>query len=181
MNVDREHRLSDAELDAVLNLASSAGATPWESWVEGRDGLSGATFIMTGTAPNRGELYLYGFGGKAESDLVDLFAEMRNSIDELVAETVARRSGNPPRVSPCRFDRLQQLSAACPAPPWKVMRTGIDIFSGVEIDPEKTVIDSGTLRFGITSGDGPVPEMLLNFIVETRNVVPGLLDELRAA
>lgn len=181
MNVDREHRLFDADLDAVLNLASSAGATPWESWVEGRDGLSGATFIMTGTAPNRVDLYLYGFGGKAESDLVDLFAEMRNSIDELVAEVIARRSGSPPCVSPSRFDRIRQLSAVCPAPPWKVVRTGIDVFSGVEVNPEMTVIDAGTLRFGITSGDEPVPEKLLNFIVETRNVVPDLLDELRAA
>ena len=136
---------------------------------------------MAGTERERGDdLYLYGFGGQAEADLVDLMAELRDSIGPLVPEVVARRTGIFPSEALSQFDRLAELSTTCADPAWRLVRTGTDSYSGLAVSPELAVIDTGREQFAITSCDGSAPEELSSFIVQARNAPPALSAEVRS-
>ena len=85
--------MDDATLDRLLALSKAADPAPWQSWVEGRDGLGGDTFIMVGAGNDRREdLYLTRDSGPADAATYDLLAEARNALPALVAEIKRLRS-----------------------------------------------------------------------------------------
>lgn len=85
--------LDDETLDRLVRLSERADPAPWQSWVEGRDGLGGSTFIMVGAASDRREdLYLTRDSGMADAATHDLLAEARNALPALVAEVKRLRS-----------------------------------------------------------------------------------------
>ncbi len=75
--------MNEEEIKDILDRCNSATSGPWKSWVEGRDGLSGDSFIMTGTDNKRGEDF-YLTGG-TNGDL-DFIAHARQDIPRLIAE-----------------------------------------------------------------------------------------------
>jgi hypothetical protein len=85
--------LSEQELDEIERRADQATAAPWESWVEGRDGTSGESFIRTGGSDkDTPDIYvtLSHWSGPAStpagpSDL-DFIAAARRDVPRLVAE-----------------------------------------------------------------------------------------------
>lgn len=81
-------QVSDAELRAIRERCACATPGPWWSWVEGRDGLSGDTFIGRGVDGARhGDLYLSTDPGETISvaDL-DFIAGARQDVPRLLAE-----------------------------------------------------------------------------------------------
>jgi len=80
--------LTDHELDAMEARASAATPGPWWSWVEGRDGLSGDTFIGRGLGESRGsDLYLFDEHGRRVSDEDhDFIAAARQDLPRLLTE-----------------------------------------------------------------------------------------------
>ena len=170
------------ELEHLLSLEGKAGAIPWKAFVEGRDMLAGETFIMTGpdSGNERGaDIYLDGLKGQAHADMIDFFAEIRNSVKELVQRTLALRSGEQPSGSLSRFDQLSRLSAACAAPTWKVTTSLPSAAPNSPSEGETRAITMDAQEIVVHSPDGPVNAGLLEFIVVARNAIPDLLDEVR--
>ena len=86
--------LTEDELDAMQRRCDAATASPWWAWVEGRDGLSGDTFVGMGGDPQLKDLYLShgsGEGNVSEAD-VDFIAHARQDIPALLAEVRRLRS-----------------------------------------------------------------------------------------
>jgi len=175
-------RVSKVELEHLLFLEGNAGAIPWKPFVEGRDMLAGETFIMTGpeSGNERGaDIYLDGLKGQAHADMIDFFAEIRNSVKELVQHTLALRSGELPSGSLSRFDQLRRLSVACAAPTWQVTKALPPAAPNSPSDGETHAITIGAQKIVVDSPDGPVDAGLLGFIVVARNAIPALLNEVR--
>ena len=84
--------LDDTELDAIEARCDSATPAPWRAWVEGRDGMSGDTFIGQGTdergSPQRLDLYLSRYPGDPPVSAADhdFIAHARDDVPRLVAE-----------------------------------------------------------------------------------------------
>ena len=79
--------LDDAELQAIDDRAERAVPGPWVSLVEGRDHMSGDSFIMTGETGSRGpDLYLSADGHPASPLDQDFVAHCRADVPRLVAE-----------------------------------------------------------------------------------------------
>ena len=75
--------LTDAELDAILERCRAASPGPWTSVVEGRDQLSGSSFIQVGSgATRRDDIELSG-ATVADQDFI---ASARTDVERLVAE-----------------------------------------------------------------------------------------------
>ena len=76
------------ELLARLDrLAARAGPAPWCAMVEGRDHMSGASFIMIGAAGDRREdMYVSRDSGPADPATLDFIAEACTSLPTLIAE-----------------------------------------------------------------------------------------------
>ncbi|MFC6006969.1 hypothetical protein [Angustibacter luteus] len=88
-----EMALDEAALDRLLRLSEAADPPPWTSIVEGRDPLSGDTFIRVGEGSARlGDLYLARDNGPADTSTCDLVAAARNALPALVAEVRRLRS-----------------------------------------------------------------------------------------
>jgi len=75
--------LTDAELDAILERCRAASPGPWKSIVEGRDQVSGSSFIQVGSgATRRDDIELSG-ATVADQDFI---AHARADVEHLVAE-----------------------------------------------------------------------------------------------
>jgi predicted oxidoreductase len=91
-NTDDANDLSDRELDAIERRAASASPGPWTSFIEGRDHLSGDTFIrIGGEHDDTPDMYVsISEAGQVsknvpDSDL-DFIAHARQDVPRLVAE-----------------------------------------------------------------------------------------------
>lgn len=72
------------ELESLL---AACDPGPWIAWVEGRDGVSGDSFIRTGPDDARGEdLYVTRDIVPAPAAYLDLIALMRTTLPELIKE-----------------------------------------------------------------------------------------------
>ena len=79
---------TDEELTAAEDRALSATPGPWWSWVEGRDGLAGDTFIGRGVEGARqSDLYLSADPGeRIRVEDHEFIAHARQDVPRLVAE-----------------------------------------------------------------------------------------------
>jgi hypothetical protein len=85
--------ITDDELDRILARAEASLGAPWESFVEGRDHLSGDDFIRTGGL-DRGSPDIYvtlSFWNDespkpAPAEVLDFIASTRQDVPRLVAE-----------------------------------------------------------------------------------------------
>ena len=85
--------LDDATLDRLSQLSMSADPPPWRSMIEGRDHLSGDSFIMIGPDGDRREdLYVSRDSGAADPSTLDLLAEARTYLPVLIAEVKRLRA-----------------------------------------------------------------------------------------
>ena len=89
--------LTDVELAAIERRCAEASPGPWQAFVEGRDHVSGDTFIMIGLGDERGaDMYVSqdderGRRWAAAQDL-DFIAAARQDIPRLIAEVRRLRS-----------------------------------------------------------------------------------------
>lgn len=85
--------LDDATLDRLMQLSMSADPPPWRSMIEGRDHMSGDSFIVTGPDDDRREdLYVSRDSGPADPPTLDLLAEARTYLPVLIAEVKRLRA-----------------------------------------------------------------------------------------
>jgi hypothetical protein len=75
--------LTDEELAALKARCEAATPGPWKPYIEGRDHVSGSSFIMTGEGVTRGEDIE--LTGAAEADY-DFIAHARQDIPRLLEE-----------------------------------------------------------------------------------------------
>jgi hypothetical protein len=80
--------ISDEDLDAIESRSAAATPAPWWSWIEGRDGTSGESFIGRGRAGARhSDLYLSTDPGeRVSNEDHDFIAHARQDVPELLAE-----------------------------------------------------------------------------------------------
>jgi hypothetical protein len=79
--------LPDGVLDELERLSEQADPPPWRSMVEGRDHLSGDSFIQVGRDDDRDEdIYVSRDSGPAGVGELDLIAAARNYLPALIAE-----------------------------------------------------------------------------------------------
>jgi hypothetical protein len=82
-----EQQVSDAELDELRRLCTSATPAPWRAMVEGRDHSSGDSFIMIGRDDDRDEdMYVTRDSGPASASDLDFIAAARNYLPRLIDE-----------------------------------------------------------------------------------------------
>ena len=89
--VEERPDLGDAELAAIRARADAATVGPWQSFVEGRDHLSGDNFIRTGgpddAAPEMYVTLYYGVDPRpAPPEDLDFIAASRQDVPRLVGE-----------------------------------------------------------------------------------------------
>lgn len=85
--------VSREELDYLQRLSEQCDAPPWKAMVEGRDHVSGDSFIQVGADDDRGEdIYVARDSGPADSSFLDLIAAARNYLPLLIAEVRHGRS-----------------------------------------------------------------------------------------
>ena len=80
--------LTDAELAAIKARCAAATPGPWQPYIEGRDHVSGSSFIMTGEGAARGEDIE--LTGATEADY-DFIAHARQDIPRLLEEVEGLR------------------------------------------------------------------------------------------
>ncbi len=88
--------LSASALDFLESVEARADPAPWSSWVEGRDGLGGDSFIMVG--PHNQDLediYLHRDTTTRSNNELDLIALARNYLMPLIEEIRALRLAVP--------------------------------------------------------------------------------------
>ena len=86
--------ISDEELDRLQKLSDSCDPGPWTAIVEGRDQMSGDSFIQTGADDDRTEdVYVTRESGPADATYLDLIAAARTYLPMLIDEVRARRAG----------------------------------------------------------------------------------------
>jgi hypothetical protein len=76
--------LDDAELEAIADRAEQAAPAPWVSSVEGRDFMSGDSFIATGAVDVSADSEISLTGATAADQ--DFIAVARADVPRLVAE-----------------------------------------------------------------------------------------------
>lgn len=85
--------ISEEELNYLQGISDHCDPPPWQSWVEGRDGFSGDSFIMTGEGSSRGEdIYVTRDSGPAAASYLDLIAAARTYLPLLIEEIRDLRS-----------------------------------------------------------------------------------------
>ena len=85
--------LDDEKLDRLMRLSDRGDPPPWNTSSEGRDHISGDSFIMIGAEGDRREdLYLSRDSGPADASTHDLIAEARNALPVLIGEIRRLRS-----------------------------------------------------------------------------------------
>ena len=75
--------LSEDDLARMLARAEAAKPGPWKSYVEGRDHVSGSSFIMTGPPDARGDDIELTGASDADQDFV---AAAREDVPKLISE-----------------------------------------------------------------------------------------------
>jgi hypothetical protein len=75
--------LTDEELRAIRARCDSATPGPWISYVEGRDHMSGSSFIQTGPGESRGEDIELSGATTADQDFI---AHARADVPRLLDE-----------------------------------------------------------------------------------------------
>ena len=71
-------KMTEAELSEIEARCAAATGAPWQSWIEGRDHLSGQNVITT-----KGEDLYFSDAGAADQDFV---AAARQDVPNLVTE-----------------------------------------------------------------------------------------------
>ncbi|HET7494169.1 MAG TPA: hypothetical protein VFJ80_01890 [Candidatus Limnocylindrales bacterium] len=91
-----EHEpLSDDVLDHLEALSSQGSPKPWRSMVEGRDHISGDSFIQIGEGAHRlDDMFVSRDRGPADHADLDLIAAARNYLPDLIAELRRLRAGS---------------------------------------------------------------------------------------
>jgi hypothetical protein len=85
--------LNDRELDAIERRWEACSPGPWRAMVEGRDHMSGDSFIMTGGEAERGEdIYVIVGSKPAPPADLDFIAGAHEDIPRLLAEIRRLRS-----------------------------------------------------------------------------------------
>jgi hypothetical protein len=85
--------LDDEDLEAISARTSAALDGPWWSSWEGRDHISGDSFIGTGSDDDRGpDMYVTTDDGPAPMETLDFISNARQDIPRLVAEVKRLRS-----------------------------------------------------------------------------------------
>lgn len=88
--MDEDPRLTDMDLDAIVERAATATPGPWKAFVEGRDHQSGDDFIRTGgTSDSAPDMYVSQYLGtsavKVSAADLDFIAEARQDVPRLIA------------------------------------------------------------------------------------------------
>lgn len=79
--------ISDEELDRLQKLSDRCDPGPWTAIVEGRDQMSGDSFIQTGADDDRTEdIYVTRDSGPADAPYLDLIAAARTYLPVLIDE-----------------------------------------------------------------------------------------------
>lgn len=79
--------ISDETLQLLESLSQACDPPPWHAVVEGRDQLSGSSFIQTGDDDDRGEdVYVTRDSGPASAAYLDLIAASVTYVPDLIAE-----------------------------------------------------------------------------------------------
>lgn len=87
------NRLTEAELEELRRLCERVDPAPWRAMIEGRDHMSGDSFIMIGREDDRREdMYISRDSGPAPSPDLDFIAAARNYLPYLLDELVRLRS-----------------------------------------------------------------------------------------
>lgn len=89
--------VSDEELAQLQLLSERCDPPPWKSMVEGRDHLSGDSFIQVGEDDDRGEdIYVTRDSGPADAPFLDFIAAARNYRPLLIEDVRQSRSASEP-------------------------------------------------------------------------------------
>jgi hypothetical protein len=95
------------ELDAIERRSSAATPGPWRAMVEGRDHMSGDSFIMTGGTGARGEdIYVSAGSAPAQDADLEFIAAARHDIPRLIAEVRRLMAPQPPMTDTKDFSDL---------------------------------------------------------------------------
>jgi len=79
--------ISEQTLQRLESLSRHCDPVPWRASVEGRDHVSGDSFIMTGDDNRRGEdIYVTRDSGPAGAEYLDFIAEACTWLPVLIAE-----------------------------------------------------------------------------------------------
>jgi hypothetical protein len=79
--------LTDEALSELERLSVGAERPPWRAMIEGRDHVSGDSFIQVGDGEDRREdMYVSRDGGPAGVAELDLIAGARNALPLLIGE-----------------------------------------------------------------------------------------------
>jgi hypothetical protein len=86
--------LGDEDLAEIARRADAATPAPWYSWVEGRDGVAGESFIQTGGSSDGDSPDIYvthsfrkgSASMPANANDLDFIAAAREDVPRLVAE-----------------------------------------------------------------------------------------------
>jgi hypothetical protein len=78
--------MSEAELAEIEHRAEQASPAPWESFIEGRNHQSGASFIRVGGRSDDPDMYVTRERIPASVEDLDFIAHAREDIPRLVAE-----------------------------------------------------------------------------------------------
>jgi hypothetical protein len=85
--------VSEETLRLLEELTRRCDPAPWVALVEGRDHVSGDSFIRTGSDDLRGEdIYVTRDSGPADAAYLDLIAAARTLLLPLIAEVRASRN-----------------------------------------------------------------------------------------
>jgi len=85
--------LSNEVLARLERLSEAGDPGPWRAMIEGRDHISGDSFIMIGLPGDRREdMYVTRDSGPADAATLDLVAVSRTYVPALVAEIRRLRS-----------------------------------------------------------------------------------------
>jgi hypothetical protein len=87
--------ISDETLSFLEALSQRCDPPPWRAMVEGRDHVSGDSFIQVGEDSDRGEdIYVTRDSGPADAAFLDLIAAARTYLPILIEEVRAWRAGD---------------------------------------------------------------------------------------
>jgi len=75
--------MTEIEINEIEKRVQKASRAPWKAYIEGRDHVSGSSFILVGDEENSlDDIELYG----AKLDDYDFIANARQDIPKLIAE-----------------------------------------------------------------------------------------------
>lgn len=79
--------IENERLQLLKELSDRADPPPWKAMWEGRDHLSGDSFVQVGDDDDRGEdLYVVRDSGPGSLAVLELIAEARNALPLLIEE-----------------------------------------------------------------------------------------------